>query len=61
LFRPDDPEAIAEALAGLLDDRSGWDKRRDIARAFVERERNWSVNVARYRPVYQRLTARTAG
>lgn len=61
LFRPDNPMAIAEALAGLLDDRSGWNRRRDIARAFVERERNWSVNVARYRPVYQRLVARTAG
>ncbi|WP_340314160.1 TIGR04063 family PEP-CTERM/XrtA system glycosyltransferase [Rhizorhabdus argentea] len=57
LFRPDDPVAIAEALARLLDNRSGWNERRDIARAFVERERNWSVNVARYRPVYQRLTA----
>lgn len=61
LFRPDDPVAIAEALAGLLDNRSGWNERRDIARAFVERERNWSVNVARYRPVYQRLTAARAG
>lgn len=56
LFAPDDPQAIADALAGLLDDRAKWDERRDIARAFVERERNWGVNVARYRPVYERLT-----
>ena len=56
LFRPDDPAAIARSLISLLDDRAHWDQRRDIARAFVERERNWSVNVARYQPVYQRLT-----
>ncbi len=56
LFPPDDPPALAAALAGLLQDRSLWEERRDVARAFVERERNWAVNVARYRPVYERLT-----
>ncbi|WP_174291104.1 TIGR04063 family PEP-CTERM/XrtA system glycosyltransferase [Sphingomonas bacterium] len=55
LFRPDDPAAIAEALAGLFADRSGWDARRERARAFVERERNWSSNIMRYQPLYQRL------
>lgn len=55
LFPPDDPPALADALAGLLQDRSGWDERREVARAFVERERNWAVNVARYSPVYDRL------
>jgi PEP-CTERM/exosortase A-associated glycosyltransferase len=57
LFRPDDPAAIAGSLIALLDDRAHWDERRDIARAFVERERNWGVNVARYRPAYARLIA----
>lgn len=56
LFRPDDPAAIATALAGLLADRSGWDARRARARAFVETERNWSSNICRYEPIYQRLT-----
>jgi PEP-CTERM/exosortase A-associated glycosyltransferase len=56
LFQPDDPAAIAGSLISLLDDRERWDERRDVARAFVERDRNWSVNVARYRPVYERLT-----
>jgi PEP-CTERM/exosortase A-associated glycosyltransferase len=56
LFRPDDPAAIASALAGLLADRSGWDARRARARAFVEAERNWSSNICRYEPIYQRLT-----
>lgn len=56
LFAPDDPPAIAAALAGLFADRSGWDHRRATARAFVERERNWSSNILRYLPVYQQLT-----
>ena len=58
LFAPDDPAAIAGALATLLDNRAHWEERRAVARAFVERERNWGVNVARYRPVYERLLAR---
>jgi len=56
LFAPDDPPAIAAALAGLFADCSGWDHRRATARAFVERERNWSSNILRYLPVYQQLT-----
>jgi PEP-CTERM/exosortase A-associated glycosyltransferase len=60
LFPPDDPAAIAAALAAMFADRDGWDARRDVARAFVERERNWSSNIARYEPVYQRLAGTTA-
>jgi glycogen(starch) synthase len=56
LFPPDDPAGVARALAGLLADRGSWETRRDRGRAFVESERNWSVNVARYAPVYQKLT-----
>ena len=55
---PDDPAAIAMALAGLLADRSGWDSRRARGRAFVEAERNWSSNISRYAPVYQTLTGK---
>ena len=55
LFRADDPASIADALVALLDDRSGWARRLDVARAFVERERNWGVNVARYAPVYEEM------
>lgn len=57
LFPPDDPAAIATALAGLLADRSGWEARRARGRAFVEAERNWSSNICRYEPIYQRLMA----
>jgi PEP-CTERM/exosortase A-associated glycosyltransferase len=55
LFAPDNPPAIAAALAGLLADRGGWEARRARARAFVEAERNWSSNISRYAPVYGKL------
>jgi len=57
LFPPDDPAAMAQALADLFDQRSIWDERRKVARAFVERERNWGTNILRYEPVYRRLLA----
>lgn len=56
LFPPGDPDAMARSLAGLLADRDVWEARRERGRAFVETERNWSVNVGRYAPVYQKLT-----
>jgi glycogen synthase len=55
LFTADDPAAAAAALAGVFADRSNWEARRDRARAFVEAERNWAANIARYEPVYQKL------
>ncbi len=58
LFPAGDPAALADALAGLFEHREGWEARRDAARSFVERERNWSSNISRYVPVYQRLTGK---
>ena len=55
LFAPDDPAALADSVADLFEARPMWDARRATARAFVERERNWSSNIRRYEPVYQRL------
>jgi PEP-CTERM/exosortase A-associated glycosyltransferase len=55
LFAPDDPAAIAENLIALLENREMWDERRRTARIFVETHRNWSSNILRYEPVYQRL------
>ncbi len=60
LFAPDDPAAIARALTAMFADRSNWDERRDRARSFVETERNWSSNIARYEPVYERIAASQA-
>lgn len=57
LFAPGDPAAIATALAALFADRSVWAARRKAARAFVERDRNWSSNISRYEPVYRKLIA----
>jgi glycogen synthase len=57
LFAADDPAAAAAALAGVFANRPNWEARRDRARAFVEAERNWATNVARYEPVYQKLVA----
>jgi len=58
LFPAGDPAALATALADLFERRGDWDKRRETARRFVERERNWSSNISRYAPVYQRLTGK---
>lgn len=60
IFPAGDPAAIADALAMLFEGKDGWDERRAAARAFVERERNWSSNISRYAPVYQRLTGKAA-
>ena len=54
LFPPDDPPALAAALAAMFDDRGGWEARRETARRFVERDRNWFSNISRYIPAYQR-------
>lgn len=57
LFAPDDPAALAAAMADLLTDRSNWDSRRAVARAFVAQAHDWEINVRRYLPVYQRVIA----
>ena len=58
LFPPDDPVALAESVAGLFAMQDRWDERRNIARAYVERDRNWSSNISRYGPVYHKLTGK---
>jgi PEP-CTERM/exosortase A-associated glycosyltransferase len=58
LFPAGNPQALADALSGLFARRGEWEQRRDTARAFVEKERNWSSNISRYAPVYQRLTGK---
>lgn len=58
LFPAGDPEKIAEKLAQLLDDRGAWAQTIETAQKFVKSDRNWSSNISRYTPVYQRLIAR---
>jgi glycogen(starch) synthase len=55
LFPAGDPAALAEALSALFANRKSWEGRRESARRFVERDRNWSSNISRYMPAYQRL------
>ncbi len=56
LFPPDDPAAIATALAGLFADRHLWEARREAGRRFVEAERDWAENARCYLPFYQAMT-----
>ncbi len=58
LFAPDDPAALADAVAGLLERPDIWDARRAAGRWFVEQERDWARNVRRYESVYHRLLVR---
>jgi PEP-CTERM/exosortase A-associated glycosyltransferase len=58
LFPAGDPAALASALDTLFANRPLWEKRRNDARSFVERDRNWSSNISRYIPVYQKLTGK---
>ncbi len=55
LFPADDPAGLADAMAGLLSDRSNWAERKAVARRFVGEAHDWAINVRRYLPVYQVL------
>ena len=57
LFKADDPHDLAAKVLDLLSSQDRWPALRAHARTFVEAERNWPVSVARYRPVYEKLTA----
>lgn len=57
LFRAGDANHLAETVLKVLAASQLWPAMRAAARHFVEQERNWRVSVARYRPVYERLTA----
>ena len=58
LFPAGNPGKIAEKLASLLNNRDTWSQTIETAKKFVEADRNWSSNILRYSPVYQRLIAR---
>ena len=55
LFAPDDPAALATAVARMFAERADWPRRRAAGKLFVQTERNWDVSVANYAPVYARL------
>ncbi len=58
LFPPDDPQAIAAALADLIDARDRWPAMRERGRSHVAARHDWARNVNRYLDVYQELLGR---
>jgi glycosyltransferase involved in cell wall biosynthesis len=60
LFRADDPQALASALDKLFRVQNQWNTRKMRARAYVEAERNWRVNVAVYDGLYENLAIKMA-
>jgi len=56
LFKAGDPEALAAAVLALLREPARWPGLKEAARRYVETERNWQTNVARYADVYARVT-----
>jgi PEP-CTERM/exosortase A-associated glycosyltransferase len=55
LFKAGDPDALASAVLDLKRDEGRWPALKTAARHFVETERNWKANVARYEGVYSRV------
>lgn len=55
LFKAGSADALAAAVAGLLDRRADWPALRAAGRRFVEHERNWCASVERYVAPYGRL------
>lgn len=55
LFAPGNPLALATEVSKLLDSQQEWPRIRTSARSFVEKERNWTQSVARYKDVYERI------
>jgi PEP-CTERM/exosortase A-associated glycosyltransferase len=56
LFEAGSTDALADAVLGLLGQRSRWPELRVAARRFVERQRNWKAAVARYAGPYTALS-----
>jgi PEP-CTERM/exosortase A-associated glycosyltransferase len=60
LFKADDAADLADKVGALLEAQQQWPQLRAAGRHYVEKERNWPVSVARYKPVYGKLTGRQA-
>jgi glycosyltransferase involved in cell wall biosynthesis len=58
VFRPEDPEALADAIVRLLDDGELASGMAERGRAWVLRERTWAANGRRYRDLYGELLDR---
>ncbi|MEX0342278.1 MAG: TIGR04063 family PEP-CTERM/XrtA system glycosyltransferase, partial [Erythrobacter sp.] len=58
LFPPDDPAAMASALALFIAEKFRWPAMRDAGRQHVADHHDWARNIDRYRAVYQNLLER---
>jgi PEP-CTERM/exosortase A-associated glycosyltransferase len=52
LFHAGSTDDLQRVVLEMLQDRSGWQVRREAGRRFVEKERTWEASVARYQNVY---------
>ena len=55
LFPPDDPSALANSLAELVEANDSWPAMRENAHSHVAQNHDWARNVDRYLGVYQKL------
>lgn len=58
LFAAGDVDDLAATALRVLKNRFDWPAQIAAGRRFVEQERSWRNSVARYAPVYERLTAK---
>ena len=61
LFYAGSATSLAQSIMKLLAKREYWTEMRAAGRQFVETERTWASSVARYRKVYESVTAGGAG
>lgn len=57
LFRAGDANDLAAKILVLLDQPERWPLLKVNGRRFVETERNWTISVERYTPIYQALAS----
>lgn len=60
LFEAGNVESLTQTVLDLLANTEHWDVLRSNGRQFVERERNWTNSISRYKPIYDRLLAGNA-
>jgi len=55
LFRAGDQAAMSTGIVEMFEARERWPGLREAGRRYVETERNWTMSVANYAAVYERL------
>lgn len=59
MFPAGDTAALAATITEALRNQDQMEKVQLAARKYIEEERNWADSVARYKPVYERLTGKS--